>query len=436
MARYPGARWRPVARYKAGGSSAQLMAAYDGGTDHTYVGSPTPDAAFARFNTPGTPTPHFMVFRDGSIDQYIDTRFRSSACLEGNPRLITWETADGFPGLWTKGQAPKDTPAMVAAKARLMVWLHTEHGIPLVRMPSSRPAARGMGWHRLGIDGNFAQPPGQLLGGRVSGGEHWSTSFGKTCPTDRRIHQFVDETLPAAVELAKPPPPPPELVVIGWNAHVTNTADNVDGALTAWQKAHNPDVFCISEARTHHAVIATWCKEHGYTQQQQRRAANIGKVVNDQGDSAILIRNDLMPHVKRQWLAKMLIKWVVLRHNLIHTPREYENAKLRKSGVVWRVRSSHFPTHGLHGVNRPAFLESASRSKAWLLAGLRAVSLDVGDMNESRAALADWYGKRFKVVGSGIDMVVARRAASIDHTELDKGGSDHHAQLYVVKAKP
>ena len=64
-----------------------------------------------------------------------------------------------------------------------------------------------MGWHRLGIDGNFPQAPGQLLGGRVVGGEHWSTSVGKECPTDRRIRQFVEETLPAAVALAKPKAP-------------------------------------------------------------------------------------------------------------------------------------------------------------------------------------------------------------------------------------
>lgn len=209
MALYPGARIRLVDRHKAGGSSATPMTRYDGGCDHTYVGSPSHDAAFAGFNRDGAPTPHFMFFLDGSVVQYIDTDFRSSACLDGNPRLITWETEDGFPGLWSNGQAPKDNPKVVAAKAKFLVWLHKTHGIPLVRMPSSLPNARGMGWHRLGIDGNFPQKPGQLLGGRVAGGEHWTTSPGKECPTDRRIVQFVDETLPAAVKLANPPKPPP-----------------------------------------------------------------------------------------------------------------------------------------------------------------------------------------------------------------------------------
>ena len=210
MALYPGARWRPVARYLPEGASNQAMSRYDGGIDHTYVGSPSHDRAFTGFNTPGTPTPHLMFFLDGSVVQYIDTDFRSSACLDGNHRLVTWETEDGFPGMWTNGQAPKDNPKVVAAKAKFLVWLHNTHGIPLTRMPSSKPDARGMGWHRLGIDGNFPQKPGQLLGGRVAGGEHWSTSAGKECPTDRRIVQFVDETLPAAVKLSKPAPPKPK----------------------------------------------------------------------------------------------------------------------------------------------------------------------------------------------------------------------------------
>jgi hypothetical protein len=87
-----------------------------------------------------------------------------------------------------------------------MAWLHTEHGIPLVRMPSSKPTAKGFGWHRLGIDGTSSSPPvSSSLA--CQGGEHWSTSFGKTCPTTRRIHQFVDETIPLAVQLANPKVP-------------------------------------------------------------------------------------------------------------------------------------------------------------------------------------------------------------------------------------
>jgi len=203
MARYPGAEWRPVERYKAGGPNAVPMSRYDVGEDHTYVGSPTPDRAFDGFNTPGNPVPHLMFFPGRKPVQYIDTDFRSSATLEGNPRCVTWETWDGFPDMWTDGQAPLDSDFIVEEKAKFMVWLHDTHGIPLVRLPDSRPASRGMGWHRLGIDGNFPTSPGTLLGGRVADGENWSTSFGKTCPTDTRIRQFVNITLPRAIEISQ-----------------------------------------------------------------------------------------------------------------------------------------------------------------------------------------------------------------------------------------
>jgi len=203
MARYPGATWRPVARYLPGGSSNRPMDRYDVGVDHTEVSDWSADAAFNHYNTPGNATPHFRFNKDGTVLQLIDTEFRSSAVLDGNHRAITWETWDGFPDAWTGDNAPLDTSAIVEAKARLMVWVHVVHGIPLVRVPTSKPDARGMGWHRLGIDGNFPQPPGELLGGRVDGGEHWSTSFGKGCPTDTRIRQFVAVTLPRAIDIAQ-----------------------------------------------------------------------------------------------------------------------------------------------------------------------------------------------------------------------------------------
>jgi len=269
MARYPDARWRPVTRYIPGGSSNQPMTRYDGGIDHTYVGSPSHDRAFAGFNTPGTPTPHFMFFLDGSVVQYIDTAFRSSACLDGNHRLVTWETQDGFPDLWSNGQAPKDNPKVVQAKAKFIVWLNKTHGIPLTRMPSSLPTARGFGWHRLGIDGNFEQKAGELLGGRVAGGEHWSTSFGKTCPTSRRIHQFVEETLPAAVVLATPKPTPPtkptpKVRIVHASGRFDATDVDLAAALDAY--AADADVITLTEVAGIKLVAAlvAWAADNNW----------------------------------------------------------------------------------------------------------------------------------------------------------------------------
>jgi hypothetical protein len=151
------------------------------------------------FNVSGRATPHFYVGRDGELEQYIDTDHGSSANLDGNHDCITVETWDGFPVTWGGGgNGPPWTEAQIRTLARLAAWCNTTHDIPLVQLPSSRPGTRGIGWHRLGCDGNYEDPPGGLLGGRVSGGEKWSTSPGKVCPTTTRIRQVVNDIIPLA----------------------------------------------------------------------------------------------------------------------------------------------------------------------------------------------------------------------------------------------
>jgi hypothetical protein len=154
------------------------------------------------FNVSGRATPHWYVGRDGEIEMYIDSDFRSTANLDGNGSCLTVETWDGYGASWSGGgDGPPWTPKQVEALAKIAAWAHEKHGIPLDRLPSSRPGTRGIGWHRQGCDGNYEQPPGQLLGGRVSGGERWSTSAGKVCPTTTRIKQ-VDGIINRAKQLA------------------------------------------------------------------------------------------------------------------------------------------------------------------------------------------------------------------------------------------
>jgi hypothetical protein len=185
MSKYPAAVQRPVDRYQSGDLHVAMTARRV--VAHTAVSADTP-SMHSFFNVSGRATPHFYFGRDGECEQYINTGFRSSAVLDGNHDCITFESWDGFPGEWSGGMAPPWTDAQVDAIAHLCAWCNTEHGIPLVQLPSSRPGTEGIGWHRQGIDGNF--PSSGLLSGRVDGGEHWSESFGKTCPTDRRIEQI------------------------------------------------------------------------------------------------------------------------------------------------------------------------------------------------------------------------------------------------------
>lgn len=198
MARYHAAKWRPIPRYAAGGSVHVPMDAPRRLVYHTAVSNAT--SLFDLFNIDGEPVAHFYIAEDGSVEQYVDTNVRASAELDGNHDCIgveSWDGATGFHG--TDGPAWND--AQVEAAAQLAAWVNKTHGIPLRRLLTSRPGSTGVGWHRLGIDGDFPQPAGQLLGGRVSGGETWTTSPGKICPGDSKIRGVVDEIIPRAIEI-------------------------------------------------------------------------------------------------------------------------------------------------------------------------------------------------------------------------------------------
>ena len=193
MPKYPGAIWRPVERYKSGNRLAVPMTRYDAVVGHTAVSNATP-SMHEYFNVAGRATPHVYFGQHGECEQYIDTDFRSSAVLNGNHRCITWESWDGWPN-WPNGVCPPWTDEQIEAMIDFVKWCHEVHKIPVAQMPDSKSTSRGIGWHRLGIDGNF---PTGLLRGRVPEGEVWSYSSGKTCPTDLRIKQIVEEIIPRA----------------------------------------------------------------------------------------------------------------------------------------------------------------------------------------------------------------------------------------------
>ena len=179
MARMPGAEW-------LGEQSPRTpMDRYDVVCIHTIVGFAPAHAA------------HFSVKLDGMILQSRDTKYRSGANLDGNHRVIAIENED----------AAKDiplTPEQVESNAQILAWANRVHDIPLQLCPDSRASSRGIAVHRQGIDGNFTLPsrtlglPRSMWLGRVSGGEHWSTSTGKVCPRDNKIAQ-----VPAVLARAK-----------------------------------------------------------------------------------------------------------------------------------------------------------------------------------------------------------------------------------------
>jgi hypothetical protein len=189
MAIMAGVDYRPinysgVPKMRSGGPNVVIV--------HTIVGNDPASAA------------HFSTRGDGYITQSRDTAYQSAASYQGNPRSIAIENDDHGSefGNWNvnDGHAvPAFTNAQCESIARICAWAHAVHDIPLQLAADSKTVSAGIAYHRQGIDGNWS---GYAYGGRVSGGELWSTSKGKVCPGDRRINQLINAIIPRARVLA------------------------------------------------------------------------------------------------------------------------------------------------------------------------------------------------------------------------------------------
>lgn len=134
---------------------------------------------------------HFYVRKNGIVEQYVDTRYQAPANLYANSTAISVETQGGV----RNANSEPWTDAQLKALAQLSKWLHETHDIPLQVMKDSRPSTRGIGYHRLGVDPY-----------RVSGGELWSSAYGKICPGQGKINQ-VDDIVAMSKGTSVPRPP-------------------------------------------------------------------------------------------------------------------------------------------------------------------------------------------------------------------------------------
>lgn len=153
----------------------------------------------SHFGVGGKWGPDVGLGLDGRIFQWQDLRYQSDANLDGNPTVISIETADN-------GREPiqpwsdKQLTSIVnlldwlcrpdAHKQCPPSWLCHQIGIPRQLIPDTKPGRRGIGYHRQGIVGNYPD-------GLAPGGVRWSNATGKTCPTDVRIHQIKSIIIPA-----------------------------------------------------------------------------------------------------------------------------------------------------------------------------------------------------------------------------------------------
>lgn len=206
---YPGARWYPL-----GAQTEARMTAHDIACAHTMVGYlSSTDPYFRIYNGvgyAGTEShigiggkwgPDLGGGLDGASWQWQDFAYQADANLDGNYRVISFETADNAPA--TPDEIAAWTPAQVEEIIRFLDWIcspaahakcptswrcHSE-GIPRALIPDSKPGRRGIGYHAQGA------------AERVPGGEAWSTSSTKPCPAWRRIAQLKTVIVPRVAAL-------------------------------------------------------------------------------------------------------------------------------------------------------------------------------------------------------------------------------------------
>lgn len=178
MAWYPGAVRKEITR-----NFTRTPIKYDAVILHTDAGNAKDLYGWWMHPSNKGASSHFHVAKDGTVYQYVDTKWMSWTSGAASSRSI---------GIETQGFGSEEwTPAQFNALVKLVSWCCSTHNIPVRQMASSRTTERGIGWHRLGCNGNFPALP-SILAGREQrgGGEVWSSARGKSCPGTKRINQI------------------------------------------------------------------------------------------------------------------------------------------------------------------------------------------------------------------------------------------------------
>lgn len=133
---------------------------------------------------PGGTVAHLYVDYDGNTRQHVDTGMRSYACGALNNRAIAQETA----GYGDKPLTPKQVEATALNFACAVVYDRVPNRIATV------DNVTGLGWHRLGVTGNFGKydPEDMTTWSTAQTGVSMSRAFGKTCPGDPVIRQIPE----------------------------------------------------------------------------------------------------------------------------------------------------------------------------------------------------------------------------------------------------
>ena len=226
MAWMPGAIHKPIARH-----NQRTRGTVNRVNLHIAVSEA---ASLYGFFTGSTACSHFYVRRDGTIEQYIDTRFYSAADRDGNDATVSVETQGGV----ANPNGEQWTPQQMAAMAGIFRWVRETHGVANKIASNSRPGdeSKGLSWHRLGIDGAFPALPNPCAGRQQrGGGMKYSSAGGKLCPGCAKINQVPEIFNRSQTDVPVPPtpdpgptPPPSGLVTDGiWGSATTTRAQQV-----------------------------------------------------------------------------------------------------------------------------------------------------------------------------------------------------------------
>ncbi|MFI8412795.1 N-acetylmuramoyl-L-alanine amidase [Paeniglutamicibacter gangotriensis] len=208
MAIYPGAKKRLIDKWNKVKITRHRRV-------NLHVAVSEAESLFGMFSRSNSACSHFYVAKDGTVEQYIDTAYRSGADMNGNDSTISVETQGGV----RDPEGEPWTAAQVIALVALWKWARDRHKIKnqVAINTQTNDNSAGLSWHRLGVEGNFAGRKGILSKSYKPGGIKFSSARGKICPGDAKILQIpgiweaANGKLPAAgkvTPVAKPKPKP------------------------------------------------------------------------------------------------------------------------------------------------------------------------------------------------------------------------------------
>ena len=181
MAIYPGAKKRLILKWnKVKITRWRRM--------NLHVAVSEASSLYGMFSRSNSACSHFYVAKDGTVEQYIDTAYRSASDMNGNDSTISVETQGGV----RNPDGEPWTGAQVEALTKLWKWARDTHDIKnqVAKNTQTNENSAGLSWHRLGVEGDFAGRPGILSTSYKPGGIKYSSARGKICPGDAKILQI------------------------------------------------------------------------------------------------------------------------------------------------------------------------------------------------------------------------------------------------------